>query len=231
MKILFPLLLILIFGTSGAGQQSSDVGQTETQIVYEGIGDSFIGKVTANWEVRLLEEDSVILTCSYRKNDQDLVLNNLQLYGRLTPSKSYTYEVDKSLMFFGIGCDMPAYKYMLSDSVPIYVEPDLLELIGNWKVEATSTAGSKNYFTVENVNTVFNTLINNKLDTTDYYLNFKSEIGLLPMTLRSGYKCQVNITNIPLFKKFYINELTGGYQLLIDKGNRDLDIIELSQKH
>jgi hypothetical protein len=184
----------------------------EKDINLMGIGESGIASFYLDWNIHIINNDSIIMLSTLKQNEKDVRLNNGQYYGLLKKSEKYSYEI-KISNFWGVqGCVKALNRSV--DSIPFFIDSTLLKSVGFWKLKID---GEKDTLVVDKVNFSYKT--NTKDDNTNFVMSLipSKKSGLFPAVIRSSPMCAVDITNKIPDNKYYLNENNEKYELIIER--------------
>src|SRR5690554_3788828 len=71
----------------------------ENNLILKGVGESGIASFYLDWNIHIVDNDSIIMLSTLKKEEKDVRLNNRQYFGKLIKSEKYTYEIKVSKFF------------------------------------------------------------------------------------------------------------------------------------
>ena len=217
--ILMTLILVQCQTASNNSKKTEEV-QTETakyfenNVTLQGVGESGIASFYLDWNIHIIDNDSIMMLSTLKNDEKDVRLNNRQYFGRLKKSEKYSYEIKVSKFFAIDGCNKPSNRYLDTDTIPFYVDSTLLNSVGFWKLKIDT---KKDTFIIRQTNFLY------KTDLKDYETDIIMSVipneksGLFPVTIKSGLRCGVYLTNRMNSNKYYLNKIDGKYELIIDR--------------
>ena len=186
----------------------------ENNLTLHGRGESEIASFYLDWHIQLLDNDSIIMLSSLKKDEKDVRLNNRQYFGRLVESEKYSYQI-KISKFFGIdGCDKPDNRYLDTDTISFYIDSTLLNSVGFWKLKIDT---EEDTLLIKQTNFLYKTKLNDSEIDLVMSLIPNKKSGLFPVTIISGLRCGVYLTDKRIKNNYYLNEIDGKYELIIDR--------------
>ena len=185
----------------------------EKDINLTGIGESEIVPFYLDWNIHIINNDSIIMLSTLKENEKDVRLNNRQYFGWIKKSNKYSYEINISKDFGIAECNKALNKSI--DSIPFFIDSTLLKSVGFWKLKID---GKKDTLVIDKVNFSYKT--NTKDDNTNFVMSLipSKKSGLFPVVIRSRPMCSVGIMNkISSSYKYYLNENNEKYELIIER--------------
>lgn len=188
---------------------------------YTGIGDSGLSKEIRHWTIKVLENDSVQILCSYKRDSLDQQEMDFQTFGKLIPAEDHLCEFIMSNTFAGSGCDKPDYQYIQTDTIPIYIDSTLLEISPSWNIEVLHNGIKDTSITLSKPISLYTRP--SLADIPRRQLNFiisPSNNICYPMRLNSGVSCGVYLSNLNIYYKhprYLIKKEDEQYELIIDE--------------
>ena len=214
-------LLIFLIGTfffiSRASEMREDVDHTTISPgVYVGSGESGISKRFLNMEIRIFEDDSVLMLGSVVADSLDSRKNNRQNFGRIIPNDRFTYEIQVQKTLTIDGCAKPRADLLNTDSISFFIDENLLEQNQKWRA----------IIKLDHTNDTLE--LNSCL--THYYLKGdhisqdwpRLEVVIQPVgakvfqdvVVKSDLNCSVHIYGRTDFRKYYLNNNAGNWDLI-----------------
>lgn len=202
-KILNLIILFLLSVRCGFSQMT----------VLRGKGEAGIAGYYNEWVIRILNNDSIEMLCSMKKDSLDTRAMNRQYYGHLTPSENYDYKVviDKALHVDD--CNKPRNEYLGTDTIPFHIDSLLFNETRYWDLEIKNFNKGDTLIRITNTFYAYYATENKEINMV-LYPELKS--GYLPISIETRKKCAVDIgTHLP-FVDYYINKTKNGYVLIGD---------------
>ena len=186
----------------------------ETDISLFGTGESGIASYFLDWNISIINNDSIIMLSTLKKDDNDIRLNNRQYFGRLIQSENYSYEIKISQFIAVDGCNKPNNKFLDTDTIPFYIDSTLFNKISYWKL---ATNVEKDTLTIKTTSFLYKT--NLKDYETDIVMSLipAEKSGYFPVTIKSGLRCGVYLTDRLNSNRYYLNKVGDKYELIIDR--------------
>ncbi len=217
----FCILTILITLTASCGQPASKPDSTATgtksqsKIIFSGIGESDIAGYYNDWTIKLLENDSIQMLCSMKKDSLDTRKMNRQYFGHIVSSNIYTYKVIVDKAIYIDDCDEPDHSYQTNenDTIPFYIDSILFKEIKYWDLKIQRL--HKNDTTIRISNAFYPFFTNDDKELT---MTLKPEkgSGYYPSSIRTGKKCAVVIGIYKPEMDYYINKVGDDFKLITD---------------
>ncbi|MFQ3306305.1 MAG: PBP1b-binding outer membrane lipoprotein LpoB, partial [Polaribacter sp.] len=101
----------------------------KTDISLTGTGESGIASYYLNWNISIIDNDSIIMLSTLKKDENDVRLNNRQYFGRLIESEKYSYEIKVSEFVAIDGCNKPNNRFLDTDTIPFYIDSTLFNKV------------------------------------------------------------------------------------------------------
>src|SRR5690554_29570 len=186
----------------------------ENNLILKGVGESEIASFYLDWNIHIVDNDSIIMLSTLKKEEKDVRLNNRQYFGKLIKSEKYTYEIKVSKFFAIDGCNKPNNRYLDTDTIPFYVDSTLLNSVGFWKLKIEN---KQDTLTIRQTDFLYKTNLKDRKTDIVMTLIPNTTSGLFPVTIKSGLRCGVYLTDRMIKYKYYLNKLEGKYELIIDR--------------
>src|SRR5690606_22101058 len=114
LAITLCLILICYYTTNEESEKSSELTKPiinfKKSVILIGKGESEIAYYYLDWNIKVLENDSIVMLSSLKQNENDIRSNNRQYYGRVIKSDKYTFEIQISKYLAADGCVKPSSK-------------------------------------------------------------------------------------------------------------------------
>jgi hypothetical protein len=184
--------------------------------VYVGSGESGISKRFLNMEIRIFENDSVLLLVSVVSDSLDSRKNNRQNFGRIIPNDRFTYEIQVQKTLTIDGCVKPRADLLNTDSISFFIDENLLEKNQKWQA----------IIKLDHTNDTLE--LNKRL--TYYHSNGGHisqdwpglEVVIQPVgakvfqdvVVKSDRNCSIHLYGRTDFRKYYLNNSAGNWDLI-----------------
>lgn len=220
LAITLSLILISCHTTNEESEKTTELAKPITNfkksVILVGKGESEIASYYLDWNIKVLENDSIVMLSSLKQNENDIRSNNRQYYGRVIKSDKYSFEIQISKYLAADGCVKPSSKYRHSDSIPFYIDSTLFNSMESFDL-VVQKQDKKDTITVNSLYFVYG--VNTKSQNTEIIMdlipNLKS--GFYPIVIKSGLKCGVSLTDNRVDNKYYLNKTKDEYELIIDE--------------
>ncbi|MFQ3296223.1 MAG: hypothetical protein ACI9JT_002003 [Polaribacter sp.] len=186
----------------------------KTDISLTGTGESGIASYYLNWNISIIDNDSIIMLSTLKKDENDVRLNNRQYFGRLIESEKYSYEIKVSEFVAIDGCNKPNNRFLDTDTIPFYIDSTLFNKVSYWKL---ITDQKRDTLKINKTNFLYKT--NLKDYETDIVMSLlpNEKSGYFPATIKSGLRCGIYLTDRINSSKYYLNKVDGKYELITDR--------------
>jgi len=186
----------------------------KTDISLTGTGESGIASYYLDWNISIVNNDSIIMLSTLKKDKNDLRLNNRQYFGRLIESEKYTYEIKISQSIAIDGCNKPNNRFLNTDTIPFFIDSTLFNKVSYWKL---ATDEEKDTLSINKTSFLYKT--NLKDYETDILMSLipNEKSGYFPVTIKSGLRCGVYLTDRSNSNRYYLNQVRDKYELITDR--------------
>lgn len=187
----------------------------ESDISLSGTGESGIASFYLDWNISIIENDSIIMLSTLKKDKNDVRLNNRQYYGRLIETEKYSYEIKISEFVAIDGCNKPNNRFLDTETIPFYIDSTLFNKVSYWKLTTTE---KKDTLKINKPHFIYKTNLKDFEIDIVMTLTPNEKSGFFPVTIKSGLRCGVYLTDVTDNSKYYLNK-TGdnNYELITDR--------------
>jgi hypothetical protein len=188
---------------------------SQSNITLSGIGDSGIANFYNDWTIRILDNDSIQMLCSMKRDSLDTRKMNRQYFGHIVSSSNYTYKVIIDKAIYVDDCNEPDHRYQSNenDTIPFYIDSELLKEIKYLDLEIQR--GTSKDVTIRISKAFFPFYTKDEKELRINLIPAK-ESGYYPSSIRTERRCAVEIGTYKPEMDYYINKVGKNYKLISD---------------